>query len=575
MWDRNTPATVSGQQLCQQGAFSEPSCYGGHARISTVCKEAKAANPATICVDAGDEFLGTAWDVLYEGNQTAQVLPLTGVDVMTVGNHEFDYGVVVLARFLSKLSFPVVGACNMDLSGEPTLAPLIKKWTVLNVGGMKVGLLGYIASNTAEISSAGAIVFSDPATAVPQCMAEFLASPESTGVTIIGLVSHAGINVDEAVAPVVPEVDFIVSAHSHTEMFPGKVGPCLAGDPADASEGPCPERDDSSREYPVVVAGTPIMQQFFASKYVGKTTMSFDTGGTLNGVSGEVIPLGATYDDAGALLSTVADDEAVKVALMATFQEVLAYTQQVVGVLPAALSAARPDIRIQEMPLGNLLCDAMIASALGLGLQTGAGAPLVCIMNGGGIRADLPAGQVTYGDVVAVVPFGNTVEVVQLTGAALRAALEHAYAEVEKVSSPPGKFAHIGGSRGLSVVVDVAAPPGSRITSLAHDCAEIADTDRFQVVVNSFIQAGGDGFTVLDVPPQNRTLTFGPTLADSLAAHITANTPVPQQLVDVEGRIVYADAAAADSKCSTRARALAIAGAAARWLARPAGGAFI
>lgn len=64
-------------------------------------------------------------------------------------------------------------------------------------------------------------------TAVPACLADFKASPESAGVNIIGLLSHAGLSVDEKVAAAVTDVDFIVSAHSHTQMFPGRVGPCL------------------------------------------------------------------------------------------------------------------------------------------------------------------------------------------------------------------------------------------------------------------------------------------------------------------------------------------------------------
>lgn len=69
--------------------------------------------------------------------------------------------------------------------------------------------------------------------------------------------------------------------------------------------------------------------------------------------------------------------------------------------------------------------------------------------------------------------------------------------QVEMVADPPGQFAHIGGP--LSVVIDVTAPAGERVVSLAYDCVEVADTDRFQVAVNNFIQAGGDDFTMLDV----------------------------------------------------------------------------
>ena len=93
---RNTPATESGQQLCLEGPYNDTGCYGGHARLATICKEAKAANPATLCIDAGDEFLGTAWDILFQGQQTPPVLAAAGTDVMATSNHEFDYGVFSL-----------------------------------------------------------------------------------------------------------------------------------------------------------------------------------------------------------------------------------------------------------------------------------------------------------------------------------------------------------------------------------------------------------------------------------------------------------------------------------------------
>ena len=88
----NTPATEGGQQLCLEDPYEDPSCYGGHARIATLCKAEKAKNANTLCIDGGDEFLGTAWDIIFQGQQNVEVLGAVGTDVMVVGNHEFDYG---------------------------------------------------------------------------------------------------------------------------------------------------------------------------------------------------------------------------------------------------------------------------------------------------------------------------------------------------------------------------------------------------------------------------------------------------------------------------------------------------
>lgn len=171
---------------------------------------------------AGDEFSGTTWDVLFQGAQTAPVLEAAGTDVMGLGNHEFDFGmkscqsvahhrtrfsqrssglqhvyyricyqsglsllgalhvparkhrvssfwtetfgmhtgVASLAAFIGNVTFPVLGACNMDIGLEPSLD--VKKWHVATLNETKVALLGVIVENTANISSAGAVTFSDP-----------------------------------------------------------------------------------------------------------------------------------------------------------------------------------------------------------------------------------------------------------------------------------------------------------------------------------------------------------------------------------------------------------------------------
>lgn len=166
-----------------------------------------------------------------------------------------------LAAFVDAVPFPVIGACNMDLSAEPSLAG-IQKWAVFDLPAGKVALLGYIAEDTAGLSSTGGVTFSDPVsppsaprfpalstalwhssswwhhaspqllrhvqrTAVPACFEEFMASPDSEGVVVVGLLSHAGLRVDEEVAALVPGAKFVVSAHSHTPMFPGLLGECL------------------------------------------------------------------------------------------------------------------------------------------------------------------------------------------------------------------------------------------------------------------------------------------------------------------------------------------------------------
>jgi 5'-nucleotidase len=142
--------------------------------------------------------------------------------------------------------------------------------------------------------------------------------------------------------------------------------------------------------------------------------------------------------------------------------------------------------RSDECPLGNVIAEAMLAAARPGGAE-------VAIQNGGGIRSGIAAGPITWGDVLSVLPFSNTLATMRLSGADLRAALEHGLSGAETAA---GRFPQIAG---LRLTWNPAAPPGARITALSlvredGRLEPIDDRRLYGVVTNNFLRAGGDGY---------------------------------------------------------------------------------
>jgi 5'-nucleotidase len=197
-------------------------------------------------------------------------------------------------------------------------------------------------------------------------------------------------------------------------------------------------------------------------------------------------------------------------------------TKEVIGTSTVYLEGDRKICRLQECNLGNLLTDAMRA-------QTGV---QVALENGGGIRASIKEGNVTLGDVLTVLPFGNLVSTFSLSGENLLAALENGVSQMQEGG---GRFLQVSG---LRYQVDPAKPAGSRILSV-----EVLDAQgkyqpldpkaTYTVATNDFMREGGDGFTMLAEKAFNAN-DYGQPLDQVLSDYIKTNSPIN---IKVEGRI--------------------------------------
>ncbi len=467
---------------------------GGAAREATVVQQIRSEVENSILLDGGDRFTGTLYHIVYRGEDQVAIMNALGYDAMTLGNHEFDDGDETLAAFVGGVNFPVVTA-NVDFSESPDLAGLIDPYTILDVNGEQVGIIGLVTPESDILSSPGdELVFNNDLIGVTQ---QYVDELTAQGVNKIILVTHIGIDADQIVAQGVSGVDVVVGGHTHT----------LLGNAYTSAAG----------EYPIVLesaSGEPVLvvQAGTATVYLGRLDVTFDSAGVLSDWGGDTILLSRYIPQDPEVADIIA-------GLAAPIEEL---RNQPVGEAGVFLVGDRSVCRVEECNLGNLIADAIRE-------ETGAD---IAFQNGGGIRADIDEGEITLGEVLTVLPFGNLISTLELTGADVLATLENSVSQVEDVA---GRFLQVSGMR---FTWDSSAEPGSRIVSAEvwQDGAYVPlDPEAiYSVAINDFNRTGGDGFVTLAENAIN-PYDFGSPLDQVVADYIAANSPVAPE---VEGRII-------------------------------------
>ncbi|UWQ30823.1 bifunctional UDP-sugar hydrolase/5'-nucleotidase [Leisingera sp. M523] len=467
---------------CDAEDQAEGKCFGGTARLVTAIADARARAENTILVDGGDQFQGSLFYTYYKGKAAAEFMNQLGYDGMTVGNHEFDDGPEVLRGFMDAVGFPVLMS-NADVSGEPALADVLKKSTVIERGGEKIGLIGLTPEDTHELASPGKNVhFSDPVAAVQAEVDRLTAE----GVTKIVVLSHSGYGVDQRVAAETNGVDVIVGGHSNTYL--SNVSEKAAG------------------SYPTVVNGVQIVQAYAYGKFLGELNVTFDDAGNVTSATGEPLIMDAAVSEDSATLDRIAE-------LAQPLDEI---RNKVVAETAEPVEGSRDVCRVQECPMGNLVADAMLDHVRDQGVT-------IAIANSGGIRASLDAGAVTMGEVLTVLPFQNTLSTFEISGGTLIQALENGVSQVEDVK---GRFPQVAG---LTFSWDASAAPNEgRIRQVmvaeGGGFVPIDPAKRYLVVTNDYVRNGGDGYAMFEGDDKN-AYDFGPDVADVLAEYLAAQGP--------------------------------------------------
>jgi 5'-nucleotidase len=511
--------------------------------------EAGGAAASSFFVGAGDLISASPFNSsVFKDEPTIEVLNAMGLDVSSVGNHEFDRGTEELRRISAATDGTYsddvtacedveknVTGCFTDSQGEdfhgaefPYLAanvlmkgtnrPALPPYQVFDVGGgKKIALIGVVTETTPGIVSPEGVedvTFIDEADAVNRWVPVL----RRKGIQAIGVLVHEGgtntgddaasyNGCDQLAGPIVDindrvdaAVDLIVSAHTHAAYD------CLLDDPA----------------------GQPrlVTQAGFYGRLITDIRLTIDSR------TGDVERFCADYRARN--VPVLRDDPDPEVAAVVKYwnDRSAEAGDRVVGNAGGVIGRAGGPNRATEQPLVNLLAQSQLEA-----LSSAAfGDPVMAFMNPGGARTDIGSGEVTYGELFAVQPFGNTVNAITLTGEEIRAVLEQQF-QLDPdgagpiTAGPRNSQLILGTSEGFSYEYDPDQAYGQRVDpgSIELDGTVLDPDTSYRVVANSFLITGGDFFSAFTNGEDPAT---GPLDVDTLVEYFQAHSPVAPPAAD-------------------------------------------
>ncbi|MFC0525284.1 cell wall-binding repeat-containing protein [Pontibacillus salicampi] len=451
------------------------------ARRATVIDTIRSDRANSLLLDAGDNFSGTLYYNQYKGKAAADFLNILNYDAVIPGNHEFDDGPKTFADFIKMAEFPILSS-NIDYSKQSDLNALyqdeigmpgdngkIYPASIMDVNGEKVGLFGLTTEETTTLSSPGKdLTFQDH----QQKAEDTIAMLEAEGVDKIVAITHLGYTYDQQLAQNVEGLDVIVGGHSHTKVDNGTV-----------------YNEDSE---PTIV-----VQADEYGNYVGDLQVTFDDKGVLTDWNEQLVEVDAEDENGEKVYAEDADVKKLVEELQAPLEEM---KKEKVGETSVALDGVRENVRQGETNLGNLITDSMLAKA-----KDKEPATSIAFTNGGGIRASVDSGEITLGEVLTVMPFGNTLVTLDLTGEELMMALENGVSDLENMG---GRFLQVSG---MKYSFDRSEEPNSRILNAMvkteNGYEKIEKKKTYKVATNAFIANGGDGYEVLNKATEDGRIT--------------------------------------------------------------------
>lgn len=460
-----------------------PHCVGGMVRLAQAVLDIRQTTPNTILLDAGDHFVGTAFQSDFL--ETPDKFPFIecvnrlGYDATAIGNHEFDYGCEVFFNAIKQLQFPVIAA-NLTFT-DPDMQSAIQPWTIIEREGKRIGIIGLIIESTATTSKVcSQAVFSNAEKELKKAINEL----KKQNVFTIIVLSHLGTNIDLDLATKVDGVSIFVGGHTHdllSNTNPNALGP-----------------------YPIVKhspSGKPVLIVTAKEKleYLGRLNVTFNEQGIPQKWNGNTIRLDDSITNDPAILSIAelvdSYGKPIQKRLEAKIGEIAnprnpsfdpsQYSDEIVDDKPHFYN------RKEEGLTSNIILDSILEAGQKKNAR-------IALLGTGLIRGSFPIGVVTKLDLATVMPIEDNLYVGDVSGKAIQEALEHGVSQVHCVAFM-GKFLQISG---LQVTLDAHKPIGQRIQSVKicntdGSCQPIDPHNTYRVVTNGFIAQGNDGFTML------------------------------------------------------------------------------
>lgn len=453
----------------------------GLARVATLKKKIQAESPNTLFLLAGDTISPSVASTIFKGAHIIEIWNALGLDYACLGNHEFDFGDEILIERMKESKFTWLGANVMDRRTNKTFNDT-PSFVIREVEGVKVGIFGLLTTDTDESSKPSKnIRFVDPILTARSVVKQMRAK----GAQIIIALTHLTMSKDKELAAT-GLADVILGGHEHELL-----------------------QSISGR--------TPIFKWGSDARTLGRIEL------TVNATTGKLLSM----DWVGVPVTDVTPDDKEVAAKVARYEaKVSAELDKPIGRTAVELDGRSISNRTGETNLSNFVADAFRqATNADIGFS-----------NGGGMRANkmFPIGQLSKRDALSMLPFENPVVKLEVTGAALKAALENGVSLVVE-ESESGRFPQVSG---IAFEFDGRKPVGSRVVKVTVNGQPLDEKKLFSLATTRFIADGGDGYAMFK--NSKRLIAEESAQLDVLIltnAIVTAGEIAPK----VEGRIKRLD----------------------------------
>lgn len=452
---------------------------GGFSRLNAVVKAERAKSPNVIYVHAGDMISPSLFSGIDKGANTVALLDMAAPDIFVPGNHEFDFGPDIFRQRVKDIKSVLLAA---NLRGSDGKNPDgFADTKVIEMAGLKIGIVGITADDTPEVSSPGDGYKFLPSVEIAEAAAKTLRSQGAD--LVVGVVQT---NREQDWKMIDSHLfDLLLSGDDHTLdiHYDGK---------------------------------TALAESMTEALYVTAVDVSVNVETKDNKRSLTWWPNFRVIDTAAVTPDPQTQAEVDKYSAQLSKE-----LDVVIGTTSVPLDSRRAAVRTSETAIGNLFADAARASV---------GADLA-IENGGGIRANrqYEAGaKLTRKDVFAELPFGNKTVKIEVSGADVKAALENGFSQVEEGA---GRFPQVSG---MKIVADLTKPKGERVLSVDVNNSQLDPAKHYTLATNDFMQAGGDGYSVFKNAKVLVDALSGKLLASDVIDYITAKKDIAPA---IEGRI--------------------------------------
>lgn len=494
-------------QLDPNTVLSDGGQIGGAALLSTYFQQERAANPNTLIVTAGDAYgASPALASFFDEVPAVRALTLMGVQFDTFGNHNFDRGLAHLQQMIDLANdggtYRYVSSNIPNIAGS--LSGVITPYQVVDVGGVKVGIVGITNDDAASLvfpGRLGNLQIQNSATAATAAADQARAAGAKIVIALIHLGASQILPNDGGVAG--PAIDFANAVNRFAVIV----------------------ADHTDIRFSAELNGALVVENFSKGREYARIQLTVVPG------TGEILDRSVTFVTP-ASTPAIQGDPAVNAMLAPYRAQLSARLDEKIAVATGSFPRTGSLERTQEVAIGNLIADA---------LRQNYGTELALI-NGGGIRAPLPSSYVVNpdaglnrtmapfdivaGDIYTVLPFNNAVVTRTVTGTQLYSAIEHGVSAIPGVN---GRFPQISG---FSFVYEDDAGVGSRVLSASFPDGGIIPRDgtAHTIAVVDFINTGGDGYVAL-ADGQGSTRDI---MAEVLMGYVRdAGTIIPT----IEGRI--------------------------------------